>query len=165
MSFETPTVALEAVEACLSVLSTRIHKGSEGSGETLDCCNDDCRGDCDPLIRIETGGKNGKDGLVPLHRLTRNRCTDVVMAITITYAECFTSFDGDGPDAATIASTTDQGIGLVESWWDALMRLAGCSPDNQSLRFLSAEDMAPSGGCAGWVLRLEADVCGRPINP
>lgn len=155
MSFASPSAALQGIATCLSEMSTRIHTGAAGSGETLDCCDDE-RGD--PLIRVETAPGRAKNGAMTLARMGRNRCADIVMEVDVIYSACYQSFDGDGPEGVPIDEATKQGMAFVNSWEEALKRLACCEPTNLSVRFQSVQDNPPSGGCAGWSMRLEVDV-------
>lgn len=159
MSFASPTAALEAIAVCLDDVSNRIHTGAAETGATLDCCCDECDG---PLLRIESSTSRAKKGVASLYHMSRNRCEDIVLDIVVTYRTCFESFDGDGPDPVTLSNATTQGMALVTAWWEALELLVCCTGTNQDVRFQTGQDDPPDGGCAGWTLRLEADVsiCG-----
>lgn len=173
MAFTSPTAALRAVATCLAPMTRRpIHVGLMDSGLTLDCCCDGCDG---PLIRVESlttrpkPNRAGADGTVSLYRLSKNRCEDLILDLVVVYRACWTSFDGDGPEAVPVETATKQGTAFVDSWWKALGHLACCEASNQFVRFQSAQDDAPDGGCAGWTMRLEADLglcsCGPTVGP
>jgi hypothetical protein len=152
MSFESPEAALDAVAACLAKTSDRIHKGLLNTGEGLECCPGQ-------LLRVESSTLRPVDGgAITLYGLARNRCKDLVMEIVVTYAECWQAYDGDGPEAIPIANATSAGVALMDTWWVALQRLACCTGTNQLVRFLNVQDRPPDGPCAGWEMRLEADV-------
>jgi hypothetical protein len=96
--------------------------------------------------------------MITVYGLGKGRCKALTMDIVVTYQSCFESFDGDSANAATILSTTTQGRALMDTWWEALKRLACCDDTNKEVRFTSEQDFAPEGACAGWAVRLEVDL-------
>jgi hypothetical protein len=156
MSFSSPEAALDAIKACLDPMSTRIHTGLLNSGLTLDCC--DNTGKNQPLIRIESANTMPIAGIITIHGLSKSKCRDLVMDVLVTYKTCFEVFDGDSPEAVPIGDATTAGRAIMGTWWEALKRLACCTPTNQLVRFSMAEDLPPEGGCAGWQMRLHVDL-------
>jgi len=148
--YPSPTAALAAIVECLASTCDRVHVGSIGSGQSLECCPG-----C--LLRVETAGLRVPDGQArSLAMLTR--CQTMILDVVLNYRQCFTEFRQDGAKVRPIADLTTDGTALLQTWWDTLKKLACCAPLNQNVRFVSIADSAPEGGCAGWTMVLEVDV-------
>jgi hypothetical protein len=156
MSYTSPEAALLAVADAVKPFSRRpVHVGSQSTGATLDCCCDSCDG---PLIRVESAQTRAKEGVAGLYGLSKNRCRDLLLDLVVIMSSCFQSFDGDSAEAVAITEATAQGRANVVAWWAVLDVLAATDPLNRSVRFVSASDDDPNGGCFGWTMRLEVDL-------
>lgn len=149
--YTSPVEALTALGNCLGGACDRIHYGSFGSGETLPCCPT-----C--LLRIETSGLRVRDGLPKSLVNVSRGCKPLILDVVLNYRQCFALFTGNSAKPRTIDQLTAQGGEIIDSWWDALATIGCCPTLNQAARFVTANDVAPDGQCAGWTMQLEIDV-------
>lgn len=158
--FPSPEAALFQIRDCLAGTfcgTASVLVGAAGTGGSLPCCQNKACG----LLRIESVA------IVPPPdrgsvALVRPGCRPLILNIQVIWSQCFAVFrDGSG-NARPVPDLQESGLTLVASWWSALKAIRSCEPWNQNIRLLSANDDPPDGGCAGWTMRLEADLlfCG-----
>lgn len=162
-----PADVLTDIAACINtiVACDRVHYGTEGTGEGLECC------DC--LLRVEDGGWTPTDlteGAVTLRRVG-GRCLSFTMDVLVIYRTCWTVLDSQGNQIE--ADTTTQSAAVHALMWDAVRQLGCCTPGDGErnvpacARFVAATPDPPQGGCVGFTIRLRADfqVCDCPEEP
>lgn len=156
--FASPIDALNQIVTCLGewpVEGTIIHTGSAGSGLGIDCCP--------ALLRVESESVRPTTELTSFQNLGKG-CKPVAMEVVVSYLECWVA-QNDTPQGRPAEDYKVMGNNVIISWWQALERLACCSPWNTIIRFVEERDLNPDG-CVGWSIRLEVDVsfCGCPVT-
>lgn len=149
---------MQAIVTCLAPLADRVHTGSTGTGQTINCCSGDDNG---KLLRVEDAGFRAPEGAQPL---ARHGCRTVITDITVTFAECFQSHTRDGGERS-IEDLTADAMNRTVSVWDAFNMLSCCERDpvtgldaKHLIRFQASAHQPPEGGCVTWTMNLEADV-------
>lgn len=151
--FPSPEAALDAIRDALATTfcqSAKVHLGSSGSGEVLNCCQEKACG----LLRIETVDCRPKDGEPAFSA----PCIAIVLTVNVIWRQCFQVFGKDPRNPPPVADLTKQGLSIVTSWWTAMTALKATQGTNQLLRLVEAHDDPPAGGCAGWTMSLAADL-------
>lgn len=151
--FDSPETALYAIRDCLVptfCAGAAVHIGSFDSGTSLDCCQDKKCG----LLRIEAEDVRPQNGEVAFSA----PCQTMMMGVQIVWRTCFQSFGANPRLPSPSADRSEVGMAINAGWWNALRTLHVCSPANQSLRFVDGRMDPPQGACAGWTLRVAAEL-------
>lgn len=151
--FPSPEAALDAIRDALAPTfcqSALVHLGSSGSGEVLNCCQEKACG----VLRIETLDCRPKNG----EQAFAAPCIAITLTVQVIWRQCFQVFGKDARNPASAADLTKQGLSIVTSWWTAMLALKAAQGTNQLVRLVDALDDPPGGGCAGWTMRLAADL-------
>ena len=163
-AFASPVEAMTALATCLGALTIEnpdggddlepdIYIGDEGAYDAVDCCPT-------PYLKFES---QGEPPMLDNPALD-GKCLDLQTRIKITFGTCFKLLTKNGTtitDEARLAYT----LAIVESRWDALLRLKCCRTDQDIpvKIYFDGTDVLPSDGkCAGWVInvRVPVKLCG-----